>query len=247
MVLGITAGLISAICLAKYYGFNKEFILDLAIYLIIFGLLGARLYDVLLNLNYYYQAPLEILKIWRGGLAIHGALIGGLVVVWLMTRNWEKFIKLVALIVPAVAIGQFIGRWGNYFNQELFGRPTNLPWGIPINLLNRPDNFISERFFHPTFLYESLGNLAIFLILLIFNIILIRKQKINLKNSYWLLAVYFISYSLLRFFLEFIRIDETPILLGLRFPQIASLVLIIGAILLLILKPHAQKIDQTRS
>lgn len=226
VVLGIVAGILLSAYLAKQNGLNPDTIYDLAFYLVIFGLAGARLYDVLLEAPYYLAHPEDILKIWRGGLAIHGAIIAGSLTVFVYTRKFKlDLIKLTSVLVPGLAIGQAIGRWGNYFNQELFGLPTNLPWGIYISFVNRPPLFANREYFHPTFLYESLGSL------ILAGTLYYLHQKLATKQKYlYIISTYFIGYSLLRFLLEFIRIDYAPGLLGLRWPQIMSLLIIIAVI-----------------
>jgi len=239
MVLGILAALALTFFLAKYYGISRDTVFDLSFWLIIGGLIGARIYDVLLQIPYYTNHPLQALEIWKGGLAIHGAIIAGLFIVWQFSRRLKISIwKLSALIVPGLALGQAIGRWGNYFNQEIFGLPTQQAWGIPISLINRPLNYINSSYFHPTFLYESLACLLISISLIAFNVYLIKKGKLD-KSYTWLTALYMILYSILRFGLEFIRLDQTPSILGLRFPQIASLIIIIASLLLLFFNYHA--------
>lgn len=239
-VLGILAALAITFRLAKYYGLKSDLIFDLSFWLIIGGLLGARAYDVFLQLPYYLQNPWQTLEIWKGGLAIHGAIIAGLLIIWLFARRHKiNFWKLSALIAPGLALAQALGRWGNYFNQELFGRPTDLPWGIPINLINRPWQYVSNVYFHPTFLYESLGCFLIFIFLIIYNAYFIKKERPSVRFYIWSTVLYMILYSILRFSLEFIRSDEAPYLLGLRWPQIISLIIVILSILALIFNPHA--------
>lgn len=260
VVLGISAAIMVSLRLAKKYQLAFEAVFDLAFYLIIGGLIGARIYDVLLQLPYYLDHPWHILQIWRGGLAIHGAIIAGLLIIYFFGRSKKiNFFKLTALVVPGLALGQSIGRWGNYFNQELFGLPTHLPWGIPISPVYRPLEHISAQYFHPTFLYESLACLILFFLLLYLNSIWLKEKKVShqeivtesIKKEIkliarrankespsvytWLTAVYVISYSLIRFFLEFIRLDATPLFLGWRWPQIFSLILIIITVFLLII------------
>jgi len=243
MVSSISAGLFVTIKLAKHYKILSETIIDLGFWAIISGLVGARIYDCFLNFEYYLHNPLDVFKIWQGGLAIHGALIAGLIVFFVFIKKYAKqnslnfkneFWKIASIIVPGVALGQAIGRWGNYFNQELFGLPTNLPWSIPINLLNRPLEYISNDFFHPTFFYESLGSLLIFLVLIGAQTYLIKKNKQNYKNYVIITGSYFILYSILRFSLEFIRIDSAPALYGWRWPQIISLIIIITFTIIMI-------------
>lgn len=236
MSLAMLAAITLSVYIGKrYLNIEKEKIFDLAFWIIITGLIGARFYDVLLQLPYYINYPRQIIQVWQGGLAIHGGIIGGLIVIYFFSKKYQfSFFQLTSLVVPGLALGQVIGRWGNYFNQELFGLPTNLPWGIPIMFNRRPNDYLEFTFFHPTFLYESLG---CFLILLLLLFIYERaKKKNNLtKNFYvWSTAIYVISYSLLRFFLEFIRLDETPVVGFLRWPQIISLAAIVAAILIII-------------
>lgn len=254
MVLGIIAAIITAAILAKAYHYKTEIILDLSFWLIIGGLLGARIYEIFLEWPYYSQNPLSGFKIWQGGLAIHGAIIGGLITVWLFARKRQfNFWFLGSIIVPGLALGQAIGRFGNYFNQELFGMPTKMPWGIPIDPLNRPLQYIGEKFFHPTFIYESIGNLLIFLILIAIHVIILKKQQANnLQKNYHpdfikLTAIYLILYSLLRFFLEFIRSDQTPKLYGWRWPQIISLIIILFAVFLFFKKNDQSETEQQKS
>lgn len=234
--LAMLAGLLITFQLRPKNLISQEKLLDLIFWLIVVGLLGARLYDVLLELPFYIKHPLQIFQIWKGGLAIHGGILAGLVFLILFSKKEAlNFWKITAILTPGLALGQAIGRFGNYFNQELFGRPTNLPWGIPIELANRPLDFISYTHFHPTFLYESLGSFFIFIILFILIKKLLKtneNKKIIFSSS--IVATYMLLYSILRFSLEFIRIDYAPNLIGLRVPQITSLLIIMFAIVILI-------------
>lgn len=241
--LFVVAGIMSALWLSlkicPYYRIRKEDYFDLAFWLIINGLIGARLYDVLLQLGYYLVNPLDIFKIWQGGLAIHGALIAGFLTTVVFAKKRKlSLISLIAVTAPGLALGQAIGRWGNYFNQEIFGRPTTLPWGIPINLLNRPLDYINFEYFHPTFLYESLGCLLIAAVIIFLTAHNIKKGQ-KKADTLTIVAAYMILYSCLRFSLEFIRIDYAPLFIGLRWPQIVSLLMIAGGIWILIYKHHA--------
>jgi len=238
MALAILAGLLVSIKIAKLYDIKKETIYDLFFYLIIFGFLGARLFYILYNPVYFWQNPLDVFKIWQGGLAIHGGLVAGILVLLSFPRrresrekgmllkqldsrlrgddNKNKFWQLASIIAPGLALGQAIGRWGNYFNQELFGLPTDLPWGIPIALANRSAGFENFTYFHPTFLYESFGNFFIFCLLLMFHWFLrskthnVERTTHNTSDRYALCVIcYALLYSILRFFIEFLRIDPT--------------------------------------
>lgn len=228
LILGMSAGIITTLRLSAWYNVKKETILDLAIWLILGGILGARIYEIFLEFPYYFQHPAAIIKIWEGGLAIHGAILGGILTIWLFAKkNKLSVLKLTALIVPGLAIGQSIGRWGNWFNQELFGLPTDLPWGIPIMFSNRPMAYQNYQFFTPTFLYESLGCFLIFLLLLF--ITKYWRHHLYKRELTVIVSLYLISYSLLRFSLEFIKIDITPMIYGWRWPQFISLLIIAGA------------------
>ncbi|WKZ24860.1 MAG: prolipoprotein diacylglyceryl transferase [Patescibacteria group bacterium] len=225
MVLAIVLALLLSLRLARLYNLSSEKVIDIAFYLIIFGFIGARLYEVILEWPYYLTYPSQIPQIWRGGLAIHGALLGGLLGLWFYCRRFSLNLwQTISIFLPGVALGQAIGRWGNWFNQELFGLPTNSSWGIFINPINRPLGYEAFAFFHPTFLYESLGCLLLTGLL----VFLVYKKHSPLV----VIASYLAGYGLLRFFLEFIKIDYTPILWGLRWPQIISLMFILFSLLL---------------
>jgi phosphatidylglycerol---prolipoprotein diacylglyceryl transferase len=235
IILGILSAISVCLILGKYYNISAQTIIDLCFYLIIGGILGARIYHIFLEFAYYLANPLSIFKIWQGGLAIHGAIIGGLIALWFYAKKQEpeKFWLLTSLTITALPLAQAFGRFGNFFNQELFGLPTNLPWGIFIAEANRPWQYINYEYFHPTFLYESLGNLAIFLILILIQVLLIKKYKPSEAGNtrpiapyQIVVATYLFLYSLLRITLEFLRLDSTPVIFGWRFPQLVSLFII---------------------
>jgi len=251
IILGVLAASLVVLKLAESYKISKSLVIDSIFYLVLFGIIGARLYHVFLELPFYVKNPLNIFMLWRGGLAIHGGIIAGLITGYYFARKHKlDFWQLAAIYAPALALAQAIGRWGNYFNQEIFGRPTDLPWGIPIATANRIPEFFNGQFFHPVFLYESTGNLLIFLALIYFHVWIIKKFDINKIKfiGYKLLTLgYLLLYSALRFLMEFIRIDSTPEYLGLRLPQIVSLLIILLSVLYgyKILKntPHASALD----
>jgi len=239
-VLGILAALTVSIRLTKRRGLKAEIIIDLTIWLVIGGVIGARLYDVVLELPYYLANHFAVFKLWQGGLAIHGGLIGGLIALWLYAKKHQQdFWQLAAVIATALPLAQAVGRWGNYFNQELFGRPTNLPWGLPIDAAHRPWPYLNYDYFQPTFLYESLGDLLIFLILLLY----FKKRAVSYELQ---VMGYAVLYSLVRFFTEFIRLDATPIIFGLRFPQVVSLLIIISCLIYFTIK-FGRKISQNKA
>ena len=133
---------------------------------VVAGLAGARLYEVAFNWDYYGRYPGKIIAVWEGGLAMHGGLIvGPLVGAWLAWRWGVPVLRALDVVAPSMILGQAIGRWGNFFNEEAFGAPTDLPWKLYISPPHRPLEFRQVDFFHPTFLYESLWNLLVFALL----------------------------------------------------------------------------------
>lgn len=237
IVLGFLAAFAVLKFLAKKHKINLDDLVSLVFYLFIFGLLGARIYDVFLEWEYYLKYPLNVFKVWEGGMAIHGAIIAGFFTTYFFVKKGkfrdlkssflDNFFQILALLACVMPLGQAIGRFGNYFNQELFGRPTNLPWGIFISPEKRSIEYLNESFFHPTFLYESLGNLFIFILLFSLQLYFLKKNKVSFKSNFLISALYLILYSILRFSLEFIRIDFTPSVLSWRFPQLISLLIIL--------------------
>jgi len=211
-----------ALCwhLAKLRNLKSDDLLDLALWVVIAGIIGARLYDVfIIDWAHFSQHLDRILNIWQGGLAIHGAIIGGLIAVYTWCRYKKQNIwQWLDIITVALPLAQAIGRWGNYFNSELFGGPTNLPWGIPIAENLRPFIYKSFEYFQPAFLYESLMNLCLFIILLV----LFKKNHLKIGQS---TGLYLIGYGIIRFIMEFIRMDVTALFMGIRVPQLASILL----------------------
>jgi phosphatidylglycerol:prolipoprotein diacylglycerol transferase len=236
MILGGLAALFLILRRSRFYPFTRQpdhsstrdTIWDIAFYWLVGSLVGARIYYVLYAWPYYKDNLLDIFKIWQGGLSIFGILLGGFVAVLFYCRVKKiNFWPLADLIAPGLALAQAIGRVGNYFIQEIFGRPTGLPWGIPIDLINRPTGFQQFEFFHPVFLYESLGNLLLCLgLLLVAN--LIFKKKVQLPTGS-IFLFYLISYFCLRFVLEFWRLDYAPLVFGVRWNMFVSFLMIIIA------------------
>jgi phosphatidylglycerol:prolipoprotein diacylglycerol transferase len=200
---------------------NPDLISDLSIWLVIGAIPAARIYYVLFQWPEYSQHPERIIAIWQGGIAIHGAIIGGLIAALIFARiNKTSFWQLTDLVAPSLILGQAIGRWGNFFNSEAFGRPTNLPWKLYIPPDRRPLDLVNFEYFHPTFLYESLWNLMVFALLLtLFFRALSKKPRLKVGT---LFLVYWVSYSLGRVWIEGLRTDS--LMLGpLRIAQMVSL------------------------
>lgn len=222
LALGAAVGYLVTLRQAKRYGWSSDAVLTLVFWTLIIGFLGARLYHVANEPAFYLENPVLIPQVWRGGLAIHGGLIAGVLVLWWFARRWKvPLLRFTDLFAPAIAIGQAIGRWGNYFNQELFGRPTNLPWGIPIDPANRPPGAETAEFFHPTFLYESLWLVGVFVLLLLASRVAQRRGSIFAIDGIRTFG-YLAFAALGRLGTELLRIDDTPIILGIRLPFIVS-------------------------
>jgi phosphatidylglycerol:prolipoprotein diacylglycerol transferase len=177
------------------------------------GVIGARLGFVIQNLNFYFHNVAEIFRVWDGGLSIHGALLGGTLALYLYSRFAKnKFIDVANSIAPIVLLSGAIGRFGNFFNQEIIGKPTNVPWKMFIDPFNRPAGYENFSFFHPVFLYESLLLIAAFIFYW-----LLKKKLRHFALSYTL-----IIYSLIRIAVEPFRIDYKPIFLKLDLAQLVS-------------------------
>ena len=197
--------------LAKLRQLENGLISDLLPVLVLFAVIGARIYYVAFEWHNYASNPLKALAIWEGGIAIHGALLAGTITLILFCR-WRRqpFWDVLDVLVPSVALGQAIGRWGNFFNSEAFGVPTDLPWKLFIPYQDRPNVYADSQFFHPTFLYESIWNFVLFIILLV----LFRrgaKGSISLPSGA-ISCIYLIGYSLGRVWIEGLRID--PLCIG---------------------------------
>lgn len=198
---------------AKRRGDNPEHVWNALLVCLILGMVGARLYHVVSSLQYYLQNPLEVFNTRAGGLGIYGAVVGGVLALWLYTRHSHlSFGHWTDIATPGLILAQVIARWANYLNQELYGFPTTLPWGIHIDEWHRIPPFddltkypLTTRF-HPTFLYESLGNLVNFAI-----VMYISRRFANRLRDGDLFLLYGILYPLLRFFVEFQRPDAWKI------------------------------------
>jgi phosphatidylglycerol:prolipoprotein diacylglycerol transferase len=228
----VLVGLLLATRLGRRRGIDPTVIADLLPVLVIGAVIGARLYYVALEWRQYQGHWIDALAIWRGGIAIHGALLGGTLATILYCRWWRQpFWVLLDVLVPAVALGQAIGRWGNFFNSEAFGLPTDLPWRLTIPIQNRPLQFLDAETFHPTFLYESLWNFGVLgLLLALFRAA--SRGRIQLPAGA-LSCVYLMAYSSGRLWIEGLRLDPLCLLSqppfcegGLRMAQLVSLLLI---------------------
>ena len=220
IALSILLGLNLSKKLARSRGIDPRLISEMLPSLVLSSIIGARIYYVIFEYRQFsgdnFFTPIKIfniylnipssLAIWEGGIAIHGALLGGFLSIYLFCKSKKIPLKIfLDLLMPSVILGQSIGRWGNFFNNEAFGIPTNLPWKVFIPLSNRPIIFANYQFFHPTFLYESLWNLLIFILLIyIFN----KQNKDNSILPGLITCLYLITYSFGRFWIEGLRIDS---------------------------------------
>ncbi|KGG16499.1 MULTISPECIES: prolipoprotein diacylglyceryl transferase [unclassified Prochlorococcus] len=225
IAIAVFIGLNLSSYLANYRNLRKDFFNDLMPVLILSAVIGARIYYVAFEwrnysgLNFWSSINLfslnipipAFLEIWNGGIAIHGALIMGALCLLIFCRIKNEFFwDALDVLVPSLALGQAIGRWGNFFNNEAFGIPTNLPWKLFIPYGSRPEIFSNEIYFHPTFLYESIWNLGVFFLL-------ISLFRLNIKGllklpSGALSCIYLLAYSIGRIYIEGLRTD--PLCLG---------------------------------
>lgn len=235
-MLGAVAGAFLAQRVARHKGENPEVVWDGLIWVLVGGIIGARLWHILtpppsmvargITTTYYLAHPLDALAIWRGGIGIPGAIIGGVIGLFAFTRRrGVPFLSWLDIAAPALALGQAIGRWGNFVNQELYGAPTNLPWAIFIEPQNRLPAYLDQAYYHPLFLYESLWNLvnALFLLWL-------GRRLVGRLRPGDIFLTYLIVYPTGRFLLEFLRLDSSQVA-GLNINQ--TVMAVVGLVALL--------------
>ena len=191
-------------------GYPRDGIYDIAFWVVVWGVVGARLYHVVTDYQLFTDDPLRAFAIWRGGLGIWGAVLGGGIAVVVITRRRHyDTLAVMDCMAPGIILAQAIGRWGNYFNQELFGKPSTWPWALEIAQVHRPLGYTQYATFQPTFLYESLYCLAVF------GILLAIEHKWRLKRGQTF-ALYVMLYTFGRFWFENMRIDPAHHVAGLR-------------------------------
>jgi phosphatidylglycerol---prolipoprotein diacylglyceryl transferase len=238
-VRGYALSIILGIALAIWIGERRwrarggqpGVVMDVSVWAVPFGIIGGRLYHVISSPQAYFGDgghPVDALKIWQGGLGIWGAVALGGVGAWIGVRR--RGIPLAPFgdaIAPGIAVAQAVGRWGNWFNQELFGRPTDLPWGLEIDVAHRPADYLGVETFHPTFLYES-----IWLLVVAGALVLIDKRwRLGHGRVF---ALYVALYTVGRLFIELIRIDPANEILGLRVNVWVSVLVFLGAVAYLV-------------
>lgn len=229
--VGIILGAVMAIWIGERRlsarGWRPGLMGDVAMWAIPAGIIGARLYHVITDAELYFGEhghPIDALKIWNGGLAIWGAIAGGAFGAWLGCRHYDvSFTAVADALAPGLLVAQGIGRWGNYFNQELFGGPTTLPWGLKIDRAHRPHQYLEYATFHPTFLYESLWCFAGAIVLVLLD----RRFRFEAGRAF---ALYVMVYTVGRFWFERMRIDFAHEFFGMRINDWTSLVLFVLAL-----------------
>ncbi|MGM0879117.1 MAG: prolipoprotein diacylglyceryl transferase [Bacillota bacterium] len=234
IALGVFLGLYLATKEAKRVGLDKDIVIDLIMWAIPIALISARVYYVIFKWEYYSKNPTDIIAIWEGGIAIHGALIGATITAIIFAqKRGVSFWKLADIIAPSIILGQAIGRWGNFMNQEAHGGPVTKEFLVNLQLPDFIINqmFINGQYYHPTFLYESIWNIAGF-------IVLIMLRRINLRQGELFLS-YIIWYSIGRFFIEGMRTDSLMLTETLRMAQFISIVLVICSLLILVYRRKA--------
>jgi prolipoprotein diacylglyceryl transferase len=228
--LCIIAGVVVAIWLGERRwvarGGRAGTVGDLAVWAIPIGLVGARLYHVVTSYELYFgegQDPWDAVKVWEGGLGIWGGIAGGALGTWIGARRAGVVLPAFAdAVAPGVVLAQAIGRWGNWFNQELFGRPTDLPWALEIDAGNRPQGFAQFETFHPAYLYESLWNVGVAVLVLWAD----RRFRLGHGRAF---ALYVAAYTVGRLWIEHLRIDDANMLLGLRLNEWTSVIVFVLA------------------
>lgn len=252
IIAGVLAAVWLSIIEAKRRKLDPEMVWDMVPWLLIAGIIGARLWHILtpsasmgITASYYFQHPLEIFATRKGGLGIPGAVIGGALGLLLYCRvKKQKFGTWADLVVPGLALAQAIGRWGNLFNQELYGSPTTLPWKLFIDEAHRLTEYANVAYYHPMFLYESLWNL-----LNVFILLYLGRRYIKKLLPGDLFAIYLIVYAVGRFTLEFMRLDPSFVG-GVNANQATMVIVAVGAGLFLIIrhkkKPKVRKVKQMK-
>ncbi len=238
-VRGYAVAIIIGIALAMWIGDRRwrarggdpGVVVDVAVWAVPFGIIGGRIYHVITSPAAYFGEggdPVDALRIWEGGLGIWGAVVLGGVGAWIGVRR--RGIPLPPFgdaIAPGIAVAQAVGRWGNWVNQELYGGPTTLPWGVEIDLEHRPTEYLDVATFHPTFLYESIWMLAVAGILILAD----RRWRLGHGRVF---ALYVALYALGRLPIELMRIDPANEILGLRVNVWVSIVVFLGAVTYLV-------------
>lgn len=230
IAVGILLGYFIAQASVQRVGHDKDTLVDIIFWSAIFGFIVARLYFVIFQWPYYIQNPIEIPMIWHGGIAIHGGLIGGFVtgIILCKIKNLNLF-QIGDVIAPSMILGQGIGRWGNFVNHEAHGGPVSRTFlenlHIPDFIIN--NMYIDGKYYHPTFLYESVWDILGFIVLIVL------RKHLRVGDTF---CLYLIWYSIGRFFVEGMRTDSLMLTEGIRVAQLMSVILIIVGIAIMIIR-----------
>jgi len=226
IVTGIVVAAIITDRRVRRRGYPPGAVVDVTVWAVPAGIIGARLYHLATDPELYFTAghnPWAAFAIWNGGLGIWGAVAGGAVGAWIGCRKTGLPLSVMAdALAPALPVAQALGRFGNYFNQELFGRPTTLPWGLLIDPAHRPNGYGQYATFHPTFLYEVLWDLGVAVLVWAVD----RRYRFRHGRAF---ALYVMAYVVGRFWIEDLRIDTANHLLGLRLNDWTCLIVFTGA------------------
>lgn len=239
ILIGIFIGGTILLKEARKYDINDDFLSNLVFWTVIFGVIGARLYYVAFNYDYYSNNLIDIIKTWEGGLAIHGGILFGFIFVVIYTWKYKvKLFRILDIAAPGLIIGQAIGRWGNFFNQEAFGAEVSKSFleGLHLPQFIIDGMYINGSYYHPTFLYESLWCLIGFIV-----IILIRKFYKYLKKGQ-LTGIYLMWYSLGRFFIESLRTDSL-MFNDFKVAQVVSVALFVIGLIITVAKGRGSKFE----
>ena len=237
IILGVVAAVVIGERRWVERGGTRGLVTDVATLAVPGGIVGARIYHVITSPERYLDDPVAALYVWEGGLGIPGGIAGGFLVSWLVLRH--RGVSRTAFadaVAPGVVVAQAIGRLGNWFNAELFGRPTTLPWGLRIDPDN-PDAIPGALAYHPTFLYELLWNLGVAAVLIWAD----RRYRLGGGRVF---ALYLALYAVGRIWIERLRIDDANTLLGLRLNVVVMTVVLLGALLFLVLRRGVPREEQ---
>jgi phosphatidylglycerol---prolipoprotein diacylglyceryl transferase len=239
ILVGVITGYILTLKLSKLYNIAGSVVDRLLLGITVFGLVGARMFYVLFNLNIFIQEPLSILFVWLGGLAIFGAILGSIFYLYIYCNRFKfNFFEFLDFLTPGLLLGQIFGRFGNFFNYESYGGPTSAYWKMYVPQTAKISTNINQEYFHPTFLYEIIPNIFVFILILWFF------QKLTLRRSGLVFSMYCICYGTIRFCTEFFRLDALKVVLPINLEvfginlqtiyvsQISALVLLIIGIII---------------
>ena len=240
LAVGVVVGTLISERRWQRWGHDRREIGDMIVVVVISGVVGARLYHVATDYQLFEHHWIRVFEIWRGGLSIWGVIIAGVLAVVVMSRiRHVDTLGIMDAMTVGIMVAQAFGRWGNYFNQELFGEPTRLPWGLEIDRAHRPAGYTQFTTFHPTFLYESL-----YLIILV-GILLAVERRFVLRRGQST-ALYLAMYTFGRFWFENLRIDPAHTIFGLRVNAWVSLLACIGTAAWFVWLGRRGTVDPTR-